>query len=255
MKIKTKLIYGSSALVLVSILLVGLTAMIVANNKSYETLAAQSQSKLVSILELKKRHIEAYLNGLRQQFQLMSKDQNTGSANYHFWSTFDVITQSSSMSEQKKQALRDYMQEHFFGPYNSLNPDRMIDADAYYAGFDENAWLLQYHYIATNPNAPSEKRLMDSPGNEFSSYSSAHAGYHRAFREYAEKLGFGDIYLVGADGRIYYSLNKGYELGTSLMDGPFADSGLGRSFRAALEAEQDQLIYEDYSAYPPLFDA
>lgn len=101
MKIKTKLIYGSSALVLVSILLVGLTAMIVANNKSYETLAAQAQSKLVSILELKKRHIEAYLSGLRQQFQLMSKDQNTGSANYHFWSTFDVITQSSSMSEQK----------------------------------------------------------------------------------------------------------------------------------------------------------
>ncbi len=255
MTIKSKLIYGSVTLVLASLLLVGITATILATNKSYESLSALTQSKLESILELKKRHIEAYLSGLRQQFQLMAKDQNTGSANYHFWSTYDVITQSSSISDEQKSELQDYVNRQYLEPYNKTSPDSSIDLKQYFKGFDDNTWLLQYHYIFANPNEPGRKRAMDSPGNEFSSYSSAHGGYHRAFREYAQKLGFGDIYLVGADGRIYYSLNKGFELGTSLVDGPFADSGLGEAFREALKAEQDQLVYKDYASYAPLFNA
>jgi len=255
MKIKSKLIYGSVALVLLSLMLVGVTASYISTSKSHQAIAELTQSKLESILELKKRHIEAYLSGLRKQFQLMAKDQNTGSANYHFWSTYDVMTQSSSINDDKKQALRDYVAAQYLDPYSRLTTQSGISLDAYFNGFDDNTWLLQYHYIYANPNPIGDKRKLDSPGNEFSSYSSAHAGYHRAFREYAEKLGFGDIYLVGADGRIYYSLNKGFELGTSLIDGPFANSGLGKAFRRALEGQADELIYEDYSAYAPLNDA
>jgi methyl-accepting chemotaxis protein len=255
MKIKTKLIYGSLTLVLVSLLLVGLTATYIASSKSEQTISELTQSKLSSILALKKAHIEAYLNGLRKQFQLMAQDQNTGSANFHFFNTYDVIVQSSGMSEPKKQELKDYFQREYVDKYNAINSQHSIETDAFFSNFDENTWLLQYHYIFANPNPVGEKQKLESPINEFSSYSSAHSGYHNAFLEYADKLGFGDVYLVGPDGRINYSLNKGFELGTSLIDGPFADSGLGRSFRAALEAQQGELVYEDYSAYAPLYDA
>lgn len=255
MKIKSKLIYGSLSLVLISLLLVGLSASYIASTKSQQTISELTQSKLSAILELKKAHIEAYLSGLRKQFQLMAQDQNTGSANFHFFNTYDAIVQSSGMSEIKKQELKDYFQTEYVDKYNVVNSQHSIETAAFFSNFDENTWLLQYHYIFANPNAVGEKQKLESPINEFSSYSSAHSGYHNAFLEYADKLGFGDVYLVGPEGRINYSLNKGFELGTSLIDGPFSDSGLGRSFRAALKVQQGELVYEDYSAYAPLHDA
>jgi methyl-accepting chemotaxis protein len=255
MKIKTKLVFGSLSLVFLSLLLVGLTAIYIANSKSQQTISELTQSKLESILALKKAHVEAYLTGLRNQFQLMAKDQNTGSASFHFDSTFDAFTQSSGISEQQKNDLKDYFKREYLDKYKALNPQTSIDAESFYAGFDDNAWLLQYHYIFANPNPVGEKQKLESPTNEFSSYSSAHSGYHAAFLEYASKLGFGDVYLIGPEGRVNYSLNKGFEIGTSVLDGAFADSGLGKAFKAALDVQQDELAYVDYSAFAPLFDA
>lgn len=255
MKLKTKLVSGSLILVFSSLLLVGLTAIYVANTKSTETIRELTRSKLNSILELKKSHIEAYLEGLRNQFQLMAKDQNTGSAGFHFSSTYDSVVQSSSLSEQEKDELREYVQSEFLKPYADRSGQQKISTEDYFTGFDDNAWLLQYHYIFANENPVGEKRKLESPSKEFSSYSSAHGGYQTAFLEYADRLGFGDIYLIAPDGRVVYSLNKGFEFGTSLVDGPFKGSGLYRAFQSALEAKQGELVYEDFSAYAPLFDA
>jgi methyl-accepting chemotaxis protein len=255
MKIKTKLIVGSLTLVLVSLLLVGLTAIYLANSKSQQAISDLTQSKLESILALKKAHVEAYLSGLRNQFQLMAKDQNTGSASFHFDSTFDAFVQSSGISEQQKAELKRYFQTEYLDKHKAINPQSSIDVESFFSSFDDNMWLLQYHYIFANKNPVGEKQKLESPTNEFSAYSSAHAGYHNAFLEYASKLGFGDVYLIGPEGRVNYSLNKGFELGTSVLDGPFANSGLGRTFKAALDAKQGELVYVDYSAYAPLHDA
>ena len=187
MKIKSKLIYGSLSLVLISLLLVGLSASYIASTKSQQTISELTQSKLSAILELKKAHIEAYLSGLRKQFQLMAQDQNTGSANFHFFNTYDAIVQSSGMSEIKKQELKDYFQTEYVDKYNVVNSQHSIETAAFFSNFDENTWLLQYHYIFANPNAVGEKQKLESPINEFSSYSSAHSGYHNAFLEYADK--------------------------------------------------------------------
>ena len=96
---------------------------------------------------------------------------------------------------------------------------------------------------------------MDSPAKEFSSFGSGHRGYHEVFRSYAEQLSYGDIYLINADGMVTYSLNKGFELGTSVVDGPFADSGLGRAYAAALKVKKGELVVEDFSRYKPLLGA
>lgn len=255
MKIKTKLISGSLALVLGALILVGVIATNLATSMASATISELTESKLQSILELKKRHIEAYLSGLRKQVQLMAQDQNTGSANYHFWSTFDVIEQSSSIKDAQKEELKAYYQQQYLKPYKAINASSGVSVDDYFKDFDVNTWLLQYHYIFANPHPVGEKYKLESPSNEFSSFSSAHGSYHRTFLEYADKLGFGDVYLVDADGRVNYSLNKGFELGTSLVDGPFANSGLGKAFRAALKIKKGELAFEDYSAYAPLNDA
>jgi len=255
MKIKQKLIYGSLALVLASLILVGLIGNYIAKDKADHTISELTKSKLEAILALKKSHIEAYLNGLQKQVQLMAQDQNTGSANYHFWATYEFIKDSSGIKGEQKQALKDYYQKQYLDKYKSGYGKDGVSVEKYFAGMDQDTWILQYQYILKNPHPIGEKSKLESPENEFSSYSSAHAGYHRTFQEYAEKMGFGDIYLVGPDGRVSYSLNKGFELGTSLVDGPFANSGLGKAYRSALKVKQGELAFEGFSAYAPLYDA
>lgn len=255
MKIKNKLVYGSLGLVFGSLILVTLVSNSVTSNMVSETVDSLTRSKLESILALKKRQIESYLVGLRKQVQLMALDQNSGSAAFHFDSTLDILEQNTSFSDKKKEALMAYYTEAFKVPFDQQNSQPAKTADAFYADMDVNAMTLQYHYIVDNPNPVAEKYKMESPVNDFSSYSSAHAGYHRSFIGYAEKLGFGDVFLIGPEGRVNYSLKKGFELGTNLKDGPFSDTGLSRVFSKALELEQGQLAFEDFAAYTPLHNA
>jgi methyl-accepting chemotaxis protein len=183
----------------------------------------------------------------------MAIDQNTESANYHFLASIDDMQKSSSITDKQKQELVEYYEKEYLEKYNKLNTKSGVSSDIYFKDFDTNTWLQQYHYIFANPHPVGEKHNMEAPLNEFSSFSNPHGGYHRVFLEYADKLGYGDIYLIGADGRVNYSLKKGFELGTSVVDGPYANSGLGRAFRAALKLKKGEIFVEDFNAYAPLF--
>lgn len=255
MKIKTKQVAETLALLIASLLLVGLTTIYLASTKSNETIQDITRSKLTSILALKKSHIEDYLSGVTKQFALMATDPSASAASFHFDSTFDSFEQSSGITEEQKNEVRRYVKEEFLDKYNQQNPESILSADSYFENFTKNTWILHYHYIASNPNPVGDKARMDSPSNEFSSFSGAHSGYHNAFLGYSNKLGFGDIYLIGPEGRVNYSLNKGFELGTNLKEGLFANTGLGRAFRESLTVGQGELVFEDFSEYAPLLNA
>jgi methyl-accepting chemotaxis protein len=249
MKIQNKLILGLSSLVLISLLSVAFISNAITAGAAENTISSLTQDKLETILQLKKRQIESYLNGLRKQVQLMANDQNIASANFHFFSTFDAIKQSSRLNEQEQNQLKKFIKDEHLLPYQKTT-GKDVSLDSFYKGLDENAELLLYHYLYANTDQ-ANRRAMESATNEFSSYSSPHAGYHRSFVDYAEKLGFEDIYLIGPDGRVYYSLNKGFELGTSLNEGPFSDSGLARVFKKALTIQAGDLAFDDLNAYAP----
>ena len=185
----------------------------------------------------------------------MSLEYNTDSANYHFSATFTDFITVSSMSSKMKEEIKEHYRENFVKPYSVKNTTPAPSTNEYFKGFTDNHWILQYHYILTNPHPIGEKYKMDAPSKEFSPFSSGHRAYHEVFRSYAEQLGYGDVYLINDKGLVTYSLNKGFELGTSVMDGPFSDSGLGRAFRKALETPKGEIVVEGFSRYAPLMGA
>ena len=61
-----------------------------------------------------------------------------------------------------------------------------------------------------------------------------------------------DIFLINTQGDVLYTVAKEDDYATNLIDGPYADSGLGRLFRSlAGEGVRDQVAFEDYSNYAP----
>ncbi len=87
---------------------------------------------------------------------------------------------------------------------------------------------VQRHYISENPNEFDERDRLDDAGDG-SGYSTAHATHHPLLRALMENATMSDLLLVDADtGDVVYSTKKRIDLGTNSLDGPYADSGLGK---------------------------
>jgi len=86
-----------------------------------------------------------------------------------------------------------------------------------------------------------------------SGYSTIHAQYHPIFKHYLETYGYYDIFLVEPhDGTIIYSVFREDDYGTSLIDGPYADTNIGETFRQAVSAtRQDYSLLVDFAYYEP----
>ncbi|VFQ46939.1 methyl-accepting chemotaxis protein [Desulfoluna butyratoxydans] len=69
--------------------------------------------------------------------------------------------------------------------------------------------------------------------------------YARFTREY----GYYDLFLIHPQGSIFYSVTHEADFNTNILTGPYADSGLGRLTRKAMDT--NQFAMEDFSPYAP----
>ncbi|KPJ94749.1 MAG: hypothetical protein AMJ53_04670, partial [Gammaproteobacteria bacterium SG8_11] len=74
-------------------------------------------------------------------------------------------------------------------------------------------------------------------------------------RQFLTEFGYYDIFLVDPDsGDIVYSVFKELDYTTSLLDGPYAQTGIGEAFRAAKQLQRDQTVLTDFAPYFPSYE-
>ncbi|RLJ17806.1 methyl-accepting chemotaxis protein [bacterium endosymbiont of Escarpia laminata] len=121
-------------------------------------------------------------------------------------------------------------------------------------GLDADAVALQYQYIKANPNPLGEKDKLIDP-IDGTQYGEWHGQFHPFLRDFQQRFGYYDIFLVGAEsGRIVYSVFKELDFATSLKNGAYANSGIGEVFRQANQATSpDFVALSDFSPYLPSY--
>ena len=121
---------------------------------------------------------------------------------------------------------------------------------------EESTHILQDLYIANNPNQLGSKHKL-ARASDNSRYSDHHARYHPVLRNFLEKFGYYDIFLIDIDtGHIVYSVFKEADYATSLLTGPYANSNLGKAFQIARTAKAPSFTYLiDFSPYAPSYNA
>ncbi|HIC48114.1 MAG TPA: methyl-accepting chemotaxis protein [Methylophaga aminisulfidivorans] len=131
-----------------------------------------------------------------------------------------------------------------------------MNMDDVLSKLDVNGLALQQTYIVDNPAQLGEKDDMVQ-ANDGSSYASYHAKYHPYLKDFLEKFGYYDIFLVDADtGMVVYSVFKELDYATSLKNGPYASTALGQAFKKALELGPDeQVAMVDYAPYLPSYES
>jgi class 3 adenylate cyclase len=114
---------------------------------------------------------------------------------------------------------------------------------------------VQYEYIADDPEGVDDRAELVDAGDG-SGYSAAHARHHEHLRALAESITAADLLLVDLEtADVVYSVAKRVDLGTNVVTGPYADTGLGLVWDQLAGAGVDDAVVSDSRFYLPSSDA
>ena len=228
--------------------------------ETVSTFRHEAIQKLTAVREVKRQAIERYFHTIHDQIATFSEDRMIVESMRKFRDYFPAVRSENAVSpenlEQMKSELRGYYTGDFSGEYKKQNGGRAPHAMEYFRQLDDDSIALQYLYIRANQNKLGFKHLLNR-AKDASQYSELHAEIHPIIRNYLEKFGYYDIFLVDPDtGDIVYSVFKELDFSTSLMNGPYAKTNFGEAYRRANKAQnKNSVILVDYAKYYPSYEA
>jgi len=149
--------------------------------------------------------------------------------------------------------LRGYYLDEFDRTYRETNGGPS-SAGTWFSQLSDRGVVLQYDYVQSNPHPLGSKDMLDRSARD-TSYNRIHERIHPSLRGYLKEFGFYDIFLIDhRTGEIVYSVFKELDYMTSLVDGAYADTNFGRTFREVAEAsDPDAVVVGDYALYGPSY--
>lgn len=256
MNIRTKLIS-----IMIPLGVLGAVAGGIAGNSGVKALEQSSQNALSAVRTTQKRNIEQYFKTINGQIRTLANDRMMIDAMVEFKGAFNsyrderVAAGHNPNSSSVKNSLRQYYVGEFARRYGEVNPSDSPNMDSYYNGLDADSVALQHAYISGNSNPLGAKDELQQ-ASDGTNYSRLHAKYHPHVRDYLKTFGYYDIFLVDPDtGDIIYSVYKELDYTTSLINGPYADTGIGHAFKEARELEAGEVAVTDFARYLPSYDA
>lgn len=263
MKIKTKLTVGASVLMLIPVVVVSAVLGWVAVENGRKALESQAQNQMVALRKSTQKALENYFEIVQSQIITSSDNRmiidalkSFPNAFRNYQSSIEVTGDAGAAKlEKMRQEVIGYYEGPFADEYRKQNGDAAPDVSGWVEKLNGTSISLQHTFIAANPEPLEAKSDMLSP-EDGSLYAVMHKRFHQSLKEYQERFGYEDIFLVdGGSGDIVYSVSKKPEFATSLIEGPFADTALGKVFKIANASDEPKFFsMTDFSSYAPAFN-
>ncbi|VAW88421.1 Methyl-accepting chemotaxis sensor/transducer protein [hydrothermal vent metagenome] len=258
MKIKNKLIIGSILMALVPVSIISVTIGWISINSSHDMLEEQVKDRLISVRDMKTGEIEQYFDTLSKQVLTFSNDRMIIDAMRELNKAFGDFKEEANLgnTEELRAELSQYYTNEFGAQYKELNRGKSANPTSLLNNLDADSVAFQYAYISANPNPLGSKDALQTT-NDDSKYSRLHQKYHPHIRDFLQKFEFYDIFLVAPDsGDIIYSVFKELDFTTSLINGPYANSGIAEAFLDANSASStEHVALTDFAPYMPSYEA
>ena len=223
--------------------------------------------QLTSVRSSKSAEIESYFQFMYAQVETLAEDRTIVTAMVEFNRAFESLNQTISpeeeflpdsssavLTEGWQQVLSNYYTQEFFPRLSENIEGRPIFE--IYKPKQQAAQYLQYHYIANNPKPVGQKDELIQADDQ-SEYSRVHALYHPPLRNLIKQFGYYDLFLIDTNtGNIVYSVYKETDFGTSLKDGPYANSNFAEVVDAVRKnPEPGAVQIVDFASYRPSYAA
>ncbi|MFM2421842.1 MAG: hypothetical protein RL291_372 [Pseudomonadota bacterium] len=209
----------------------------------------QAVNQLTLLRNTRKAQIENYFNNLRSTLGVFSDNVAVVSALAALTDGYNQLGRQK-LTPEKRQRLEDFYNKQYLAGRGFLDADVPPTLNTYLPRNDR-ALELQSLFITENPFPwPQRDKLVDHP--VANPYTLAHFTFHPWFRELAARWKFYDIMLVDAEsGTIVYTSSKEPDLGTSLIDGPYATNNVGQLYRRIVAEHKRGLVrFSDFEIYP-----
>ncbi|WP_417508807.1 HAMP domain-containing methyl-accepting chemotaxis protein [Methylophaga sp.] len=259
MKIKQKITLAAIIIALVPILVSTVLTNYIATNESNAALQTLSEERLISLRNVKKHQVEDYFATIESQLVNLADSRLISEAFTDLNSAASSYASDTNQFDKTllRQRVAPYYNNEFTKRYESLNAaSPALSTDQLLANISIDGLALQQTYIVDNPAKIGMKdELVRASDN--SSYSYYHAKYHPFLRDFLNKFGYYDIFIVDADtGMIIYSVFKELDFATSIKTGPYAETAIGKAFRQALNlTDKEKVAIADYAPYLPSYES
>jgi methyl-accepting chemotaxis protein len=250
-KIRTKIKLFVLLISLIPVLLAGIFIGYYSSQSGKAALQEQVKNQLISIREATADNITSYFNTIDNQIKTYATDLMIIEAAESLSKAFEAFQTQEILS--KKQILSRYYKEEFAKEYKANNGEISAPINTMLE-LSDKAIALQYLYIEKNSNPLGNKDKLDS-ANDGSHYSSLHQKYHPHIRHFLKGFGYYDIFIVDNKGRIVYSVFKELDYATSLLEGPYKDTGIAEAFRKADRKPKNSAYLTDFRPYLPSYDS
>lgn len=199
---------------------------------------------LRAVRESKKQQIESTFYFYAQFLKTLADSEATKTQVQSFSRAVKRLNQSP-VTPQREEDLKLWYQEEYAQKLRILHEQSPMIENI--LPQSNAGWLLQWAYLAQNPNPSWQKFLLDRSGH-LDEYDKIHSRIHPGFLDIRQRMRLRDVLLVDTGGTVVYSTEKLPDLGTSLQKGPWRDSSLGRVFRNALS---NGSASEDFATFMP----
>jgi serine phosphatase RsbU (regulator of sigma subunit) len=254
MKIGIKLAITFFLIAFLSMSVIGIISYL----RAKHSLEKQSFDRLTAFRELKAGQIEDYYQLINDQIVTLAENPMLIDAMKDFENGFNKVSEEIKLSDKEFEAIKkrgdEYLQKEFLPRLNkNLQVKATVNDEVTY---DKNSVILTDLYYVSNPNPIGEKHILMSAHDQ-SSYTRAHEKYHKILKDFAEKFGFYDIFLIdNQTGNIVYTVYKEVDFATSLIDGPYKNTNLATTFKEVAKSENEHFVNQvDFMPYHPSYNA
>lgn len=252
MKIRSKLLLVLMAFGVIPVLVVS----VLMYSRFDTELSTTIFDQLTAISETKGSQIEDYMGFIEDQVVTFSKNTMIVEALTDFKISVKELDQSITPSRQKQseEGVKAYYESEFL-PRLNANLSTPMSIDDFISDVPSTQYL-QYYYIENNKNEVGSKHFLEM-ASDGSGYSKKHKVYHPVIREYLEKFGYYDIFILDSNtGQMVYSVFKEADFATNLLTGPYKDTNFADVFREAREAtDSDFVALADFKFYSASYNA
>ena len=216
-------------------------------------LTDKSFQLLESITKSKKLAVEEYYQNIESQLLTLSENSSTIDALQEFQQNFEDLNEPEIPEDRQNAKLKLFYDQDFVNHLNTNSLGNYTTETFLQDQLRRRKSILQYHYIASNPN-PVEFKYRLNRVEAASIYHETHLKYHPGFAKYTKTFGYEDIMLADLKGNIIYSVEKSIDFGDNLFKSHLKNSQLTRAYRQVLKAsKKGYVVFADYSFYTPSF--
>ncbi len=229
------------------------------NTKGSTALRTAAANRLIAVREIKKQHLLDYFDTVKNQIVQLSSDGLVVEAMRDFKKAHGAYTTETNVKPEEiqnmKKDLLSYYTQEFLTEYKKHNTAD-LDVNKIVNQLDDTSVVLQHDYIKANPHPLGAKDEYLRSSKQ-TSYNELHDKFHPSLRSFLKTFKYYDIFLVDSKtGNVVYSVFKELDYCTSLINGPYANSGIGEAFRKANATNASgEFCFIDYQQYLPSYSS